>query len=124
MLYILARLASNIWVYSTHRLLVFFCYFLFSAYRSKRLERIMNVGAHSPTKIPNLSPCACASTDFPPVKYQIAIDPMIDAKPSTKHKRLSCFNCGEFIRQVLHNVVQQNSPEILQYSLEYSQPHK
>ena len=52
----------------------------------------MNVGAQSPTNMPNLSPCACASPDFPPVKYQIAIDPPIDRKPSTKHKRLSCFS--------------------------------
>ena len=52
----------------------------------------MKVGAHSPTKIPNLSPCACASNDFPPVRYQIAIDAAIDKKPSTKHTRLNCLN--------------------------------
>ena len=63
----------------------------------------MNVGAQSPTNIPNLSPCACASPDFPPVRYQIAIDPAMDKKPRTKHSRLSCFNCIELM---VHGITQ------------------
>ena len=70
----------------------FIIYYLFSAYRSNLLLRIIKVGAQSPTKIPNLSPCACRSGVFPPVKYQIAIDAMIEAKPSTKHTKLRFFN--------------------------------
>ena len=38
----------------------------FSEKRSKRFERIKKVGAHSPTKMPNRSPCAWVSIACPP----------------------------------------------------------
>ena len=44
------------------------------------------MGAHSPTKIPNLSACALASgKSEPPLRYQIAMEPMMLAKPAKKH---------------------------------------
>lgn len=47
------------------------------------MASVKNVGAHSPTKIPNLSACALdsASADSPPAQYQIPIDPRIDKNP-------------------------------------------
>ena len=43
-------------------------YFFSSAKRARRFERIRNVGAQRPTKIPKSSPCVRASNDtaFPP----------------------------------------------------------
>jgi hypothetical protein len=82
---------------STNFFCSFIIYFLFSAYRSNLFERIIKVGAQSPTKIPNRSECACSSGVLPPVRYQIAIDAMIEAKPSTRLTRLSTFNCFVFI---------------------------
>jgi predicted membrane-bound dolichyl-phosphate-mannose-protein mannosyltransferase len=43
-----------------------------------------NVGAHKPTKSPNLSACATASIEEPSpwAKYQIAIDAIIDRYPA------------------------------------------
>ena len=52
---------------------------------SSRLEIAKNVGAHRPTKIPKRSACALDSAASPPVRNQIAIDPIMDAKPRTKH---------------------------------------
>ena len=67
-------------------------YFFVSAYRSKRFDRIRKVGAQRPTKIPNLSPCAWVSAALPPVRNQIAIDPIIETKPRIKHRLLSCLS--------------------------------
>ena len=76
----------------------FIIYFLFSAYRSNLLLRIIKVGAQSPTKIPNLSPCACRSGVFPPVRYQIAIEAAMERNPRTRHTRLRVFSCVLFIK--------------------------
>ena len=65
---------------------------MFSAYRSNLLLRIIKVGAQSPTKIPNLSPCACRSGVFPPVRYQIAIEAAMERNPRTRHTRLRVFS--------------------------------
>ena len=57
-----------------------------------------NVGAHSPTKMPKRSAWAWASAVVPPVRNQIAIDPMIEAKPRMKQSLLSCLSGADFIR--------------------------
>ena len=61
---------------------------LSSAKRAKRLERMKKVGAQRPTKIPKRSACAWDSGSVPPVRNQIAIEPMIDAKPRMKQRLL------------------------------------
>ena len=44
----------------------------------KNNEIPKKVGAHKPTKIPNLSACAFFAGSFPFVKFQIAIEPKIE----------------------------------------------
>jgi len=44
-----------------------------------------NVGAQSPTKRPNRSACAGVAIACPPVRNQMAMDPMIEAKLRMKH---------------------------------------
>ena len=89
---------TNPKIMSTNFFWSFIIYFLFSAYRSNLLERIIKVGAQSPTKIPNLSPCACKSGDLPPVRYQIAIEPAIERNPRTRQIVLVSFSCVLFIK--------------------------
>lgn len=56
-----------------------------------------NVGAHKPTKSPNLSACAIASADEPSpcAKYQMAIDAMIERYPAMWHNPLSDIEADE-----------------------------
>lgn len=49
-------------------------------------ESAKKVGAQSPTKIPKRSAWAFVSASSPPVRNQIAIDPMIEANPRTKQR--------------------------------------
>lgn len=63
---------------------------------SNRSERMKNVGAQRPTKIPNLSACAGSpfcqkklSPDLP--RYQTAILPAMLRKPQTKQSLLNAF---------------------------------
>ena len=49
-------------------------------------ESAKKVGAQSPTKIPKRSAWAFDSASSPPVKNQIAIDPMIEANPRIKQR--------------------------------------
>lgn len=56
------------------------------------------VGAQSPTKIPKRSAWAWVSEVVPPVKNQMAIEPMIDTNPRTKQMLLSSFSFCEFIK--------------------------
>jgi hypothetical protein len=53
-----------------------------SANRSKRFERISKVGAHSPTKMPKRSACACSSTLSLPRYHQIKIERRIENIPA------------------------------------------
>jgi len=55
-----------------------------SADRSSLLERAKKVGAQIPTKIPNRSAWAFVSIASPPVKNQMAIEPIMDTNPRTK----------------------------------------
>jgi hypothetical protein len=55
------------------------------SYLSKRLESAKNVGAQSPTKIPNRSPWAGSS---PLNKNQMAIEAAIETKPAQKQPAL------------------------------------
>ena len=75
----------------------FFIFYLSFAYRSNLLERIIKVGAQSPTKMPNRSACAWSSGVFPPVRYQIPIEAAIDMKPSIKQRVLSNLRLFLFI---------------------------
>ena len=56
-----------------------------------------NVGAHNPTKMPNLSAWAISSTEVPFVSIQIAMDPIMDANPIAKHSPDSCLSVFWFI---------------------------
>ena len=49
-------------------------------------ESAKKVGAQSPTKIPKRSAWAFDSANSPPVRNQIAIDPMIEANPRMKQR--------------------------------------
>lgn len=55
------------------------------------------VGAQRPTKIPKRSACACDSAVSSPVRNQIAIDPMMEAKPKMKLILLNNAHFCEFI---------------------------
>jgi hypothetical protein len=46
------------------------------------MNKINNVGAHNPTKIPNRSACAISSAVSPRINHQIAIDRKIDSIPN------------------------------------------
>jgi hypothetical protein len=77
-------------------------FFAVSEDRSNLLERAKKVGAQSPTKIPKRSACAFDSTASPPVRNQMAIEPIMDANPSTKQRvdrflkseEFICLTCG------------------------------
>lgn len=56
-----------------------------------------NVGAQRPTKIPKRSAWAWDSGAVPPVRNQMAMEPMIDAKPRTKQRLLSMVYCAGFM---------------------------
>ncbi len=64
---------------------------------SSLLESAKNVGAQSPTKMPNRSPWALDSAASPPVKNQIAIDAIIDANPNQKQRVERLLDNAEFI---------------------------
>ena len=78
-------------------------YFLaISEDRSNLLESAKKVGAQSPTKIPKRSACAFDSAASPPVRNHMAIEPIMDANPSTKQRvdrflkseGFICLTCG------------------------------
>lgn len=64
------------WKYELETLFWWLTYFNFS-------ERIRNVGAHRPTKMPHLSACASSSAVSPEARLQARIDAMIDTRPAT-----------------------------------------
>lgn len=68
-----------------------------SAKRSKRLERISNVGAQRPTKMPKRSACARVSTVLRSKNHQMAIERRIDAIPAKRQMVDIVRHMAEFI---------------------------
>ena len=64
---------------------------------SSLLESAKKVGAQSPTKMPNRSACAFDSAASPPVKIHMAIEPIMDANPSTKQRVDKVLKSEEFM---------------------------
>ena len=86
--------------------------------RSSLLESAKKVGAQSPTNIPKRSACALASADSPPVKNQMAIEPIMETNPSTKQRierflNSEEFMCSTFAKWITHYINIWNVTEML-----------
>ena len=57
------------------------------------------MGAHRPTKMPNLSAWARDSGASPLAMYQISIDPIMEAKPAKKQREERDFLVLGFMKQ-------------------------